>query len=70
MNSNLRPTSFSHGGVAAKITEHFYTMREAANRLGVERHTVWQWIKKGNLESQNAGGVVFIEKEVIEGIPE
>ena len=38
--------------------------------LGVERHTVWQRIKKGKLKAQKVGREVFIEKDVVEGIAE
>lgn len=48
------------------IAEHFYTLTEAAARLGVERHTVWRWIKAGKLSAQKVGGVVFIEKAAVE----
>ncbi len=49
-----------------RIAQHFYTLAEAANRLGVERHTVWRWIKAGRMDSQKVGGVVFIEKGIVE----
>jgi excisionase family DNA binding protein len=49
-----------------EIAAHFYTLTQAAERLGVERHTIWRWIKAGKLEAQRAGGVVFIEKEAVE----
>ena len=49
-----------------KIAEQFYTLVEAANWLGVERHTVWRWIKAGRMDSQKVGGVVFIEKGIVE----
>ena len=49
-----------------KIAEQFYTLAEAVNRLGVERHTVWRWIKAGRMDSQKVGGGVFIEKGIVE----
>jgi excisionase family DNA binding protein len=52
--------------VAFSIAEHFYTLTQAAERLGVERHTVWRWIKAGRFQVQKAGGVVFIERSAIE----
>jgi excisionase family DNA binding protein len=55
-------------GPAMQIKEVFYTLQEAADLLGVDRNTVWRWIKKGKLHAQKAGGVVFIEKGVIEQI--
>lgn len=48
------------------IASHFYTLSEAAKRLKVERHTIWRWIKAGTLPAQKAGGVVFIEKRVVD----
>lgn len=49
-----------------EIAEHFYTLTEAAQRLGVERHTVSRWIKDGKLQAQKVGGVVFIERAAVE----
>ena len=51
-----------------KIAEQFYTLAEAANWLGVERHTVWRWIKAGRMDSQKVGGVVFIERRVVDDL--
>ena len=51
-----------------KITDHFYTMSEAAARLQVERHTIARWIKDGRLEAQKASGVVFIEKDAVRAL--
>lgn len=51
-----------------EIAEHFYTLTQAAARLGVERHTVWRWIKAGKLTAQKAGGVVFIEQAAVDGM--
>ncbi len=48
------------------IAAHFYTLTQAAERLGVERHTVWRWIKAGKLDAQKVGGVVFIERQAVE----
>lgn len=53
-------------GASMKITEEFATLQETANALGVERHTIWRWIKAGEIEAQRAGGVVFIERSVME----
>ena len=49
-----------------RIADRFYTLTQAAARLGVERHTVWRWIKTGKLEAQKAGGVVFIERGAVD----
>ena len=50
------------------ISDHFYTQTDAAQRLSVERHTLWRWIKAGKLPSQKVGGVVFIEKKAVEAL--
>ena len=52
-----------------KILEYFYTESEAAKRLGINRITIWRWIKAEKLNAQRAGGVVFIPKEQIDSIP-
>ena len=51
-----------------QIGEMFYTLTEAAALLGVERHTIWRWIKDNKLSAQRAGGVVFIAKEAVENL--
>ena len=48
------------------VADHFYILREAAERIGVERHTVWRWIRDGKLQAQKVGGVVLIEKRTVE----
>ena len=53
-----------------KIAEQFYTLAEAAKRLDVERHTVYRWVKAGRLGSQKVGGVVFIERGVVDYLAE
>ena len=52
--------------MSLKINEAFYTLTGAAERLGVERHTLSRWIKTGKIVAQRAGGVVFIERSVVE----
>lgn len=47
------------------IADVFYTLSEAAEVLGVERHTVARWVAAGRLPAQKAGGVVFIEKAAV-----
>jgi len=48
------------------ISATYCTLTEAATSLGVERHTIWRWIKIGKIKAQKAGGVVFIERTVVE----
>ena len=50
------------------IADHFYTQREAARRLSVNRHTIRNWVLAGKLPAQKAGAVVFIEKSVVEDL--
>ena len=44
------------------ITDEFYTLTETADVLGVERHSIWRWVREGKVPAQKAGGVVFIER--------
>ena len=53
-----------------KISEIFYTLTETAAKLGVERHTVWRRINAGAIPAQKAGGVVFIEKQIVHDLQE
>lgn len=46
------------GGIM-KITESFYTLTEVAGWLGVERHTIWRWVRSGKLPAQKAEGGSF-----------
>lgn len=52
--------------MSLNIEEVFYTLTEAAKHLGVERHTLSRWIKAKKIVAQRAGGVVFIERSVVE----
>lgn len=49
-----------------KIDEFFCTEAEAARALGLNRITIWRWIKQGKLHAQSIGGVVLIPKEEID----
>jgi excisionase family DNA binding protein len=49
-----------------RISELFYTEAEAAVALGLNRITIWRWIKQGKLHSQRVGNVVFIPREEID----
>ena len=51
-----------------QILDYFYTERQAAELLRVNRITIWRWIKSGKLDIQRAGGVVFIPKEQIDSL--
>ncbi len=51
-----------------KIAEAFYTLTEAAAYLSVNRLTIRRWIQAGTIEAQRVGGVVFIERSVVEAM--
>ena len=51
-----------------RILDYFCTERQAAELLGVNRITIWRWIKAGKLNIQWVGGVVFIPKEQIDSL--
>ncbi len=51
-----------------QVLDYFYTESGAAEALGVNRITIWRWIKKGKLNIQRVGGVVFIPKEEVDAI--
>jgi excisionase family DNA binding protein len=51
-----------------QISEYFYTEQQAAKYLGINRITIWRWIKGGKLNIQKFGSVVFISKEEIESL--
>lgn len=55
-----------HGDRKVPLSEQFCTLSEAAVRLGVERHTLTRWAKTGQLPVERIGGVVLVEKGVIE----
>jgi excisionase family DNA binding protein len=48
------------------IAEHYCTLTEAAALLDVERHTVARWIRDGRFKSERVGGVVLIERGVVQ----
>lgn len=53
-----------------KISDYFYTEEQAAEYLGVNRITIWRWIKTGKLNIQKFGSVVFLSKEEVDLIKE
>jgi excisionase family DNA binding protein len=58
----------SFWGDFMKILDYFYTESQAAKQLGLNRITIWRWIKAGKLNTQKIGGVVFIPKEQIDSL--
>lgn len=51
-----------------RILDYFYTEGQAAEQLGLNRITIWRWIKAGKFNIQRVGGVVFIPREEIESL--
>jgi excisionase family DNA binding protein len=49
-----------------KISDFFYTESGTADALGVNRITIWRWVKQGRFGVQRVGGVVFIPKDEVE----
>ena len=50
-----------------KILDYFCTESQAAELLGVNRATIWRWIKGGKLSSQRLGSqVVLVPKWEVE----
>ena len=45
-----------------QITDFFYTESGAAEALGINRITIWRWIKQGRFNIQRIGAVVFIHE--------
>ena len=53
-----------------KILDYFCTESQAAELLGVNRATIWRWIKSGRFNIQRIGSVVFILKWEVELLKE
>ena len=49
-----------------EISEFFYTAAQATEVLGVNRTTIWRWIKSGRFAIQRVGREVLIPKWEIE----
>jgi excisionase family DNA binding protein len=48
------------------VADSYYTLNQAAEVLGIDRHTIWRWIAAGKLASEKVGGTVLIEKSLID----
>ena len=48
------------------IREYVYTLEETANFVGVNRSTVYRWLKAGRLPGEDIGGVVLIPRWAVE----
>lgn len=52
-----------------RISDYFYTEGETAKVLGVNRATIWRWIKEDKFDTQKIGGykgIVLIPKWEVE----
>ena len=48
------------------IREYVYTIEEAARLTGVNRSTVYRWLRAGKLPGEDIGGVVLIPRWAVE----
>ena len=53
-----------------QILDYFYTEKQVAELLGVNRITIWRWIKDGKFNIQHVGREVLIPKWEVELIKE
>lgn len=49
-----------------QIIDYFYTEKQAAKVLGVNRITIWRWIKESKFNTQQVGREVLIPKWEVE----
>jgi len=49
-----------------KILDYFYTGKQASELLGVNRITIWRWVKKGKFNIQKVGREILIPKWEVE----
>jgi len=49
-----------------EIGDYFYTEKQAARLLGINRITIWRSVKNGKLNAQYIGGIVLIPKWEVE----
>ena len=48
------------------IREYVYTMEETANLMGVNRSTVYRWLRADKLPGESIGAVVLIPRWAVE----
>jgi len=53
-----------------KIIDYFYTEKQVAETMGVNRITIWRWLKSGKFSIQRVGREVLIPKWEVELIKE
>jgi excisionase family DNA binding protein len=52
------------------IRDYFYTAKESAKLLDINRITIWRWVKEGKFDTQYIGREVLIPKWQIDLIKE
>lgn len=50
------------------LVANYYTLGQAARAAGVNRVTLWRWIRDGKLHSERIGREVLIERKAIEAL--
>lgn len=53
-----------------EILDYFYTEKQAAELLNVNRITIWRWIKEGRFNIQRVGREILIPKWEIDLVRE
>ena len=48
------------------IRKYVYTIEETAQFIGVNRSTVYRWLRAGKLPGEDIGGVVLIPRWAVE----
>ena len=56
--------------VKVVIRKYVYTIEETAQFIGVNRSTVYRWLRAGKLPGEDIGGVVLIPRWAVEMIKE
>ena len=50
----------------SQVIADYYMLGDAAQKLGVNKVTIWRWIKAGKLQSHRIGREVLIEKAEVD----
>lgn len=48
------------------IKDMYYTISEAAKELDTSRQTIYRWIANGKIPTEKIGGVVLVEKTIVD----
>ena len=57
-----------NSGPFTELLSGFIPVTDAAKELGVNRSTLWRWIKLGKASTYRIGGAVLIERRVLEDL--